>query len=83
MAPVLFVTSSAAQGFYAGLLFGFTNLSIFCAYALAMWYGGERIIHGSYTPGNIITIIGLALLGGSTAGQVRQSFPIRFFAGED
>ena len=46
-----------------------------------MWYGGERIINGSYTPGNIITIIGLALLGGSTVGQVWQLIP-RFCLGE-
>ncbi len=64
------------QGFYAGLLLGFMNLSVFSAYALAMWYGGEGIISGKYTPGNIISIIGLALLGGSTVGQVRSLRPI-------
>ena len=58
------------QGLVVGCLYGFTNLSVYCGYALAMWYGAEKVIEGRYTPGNIVTIIGLALLGGATIGQV-------------
>ncbi len=39
------------QGFLGGLTLGMTNCIAFCAYALAMWYGGKRIADGAYTGG--------------------------------
>lgn len=58
------------QGLVSGVLHGLNNLIVFAAYALAMWYGAQRIIQGWVTPGDVIAIIGLALLAGVTFGQV-------------
>lgn len=47
--PILQVGIS--QGFLGGLTMGVTNLVAFCAYALAMWYGGKRVADGAYNGG--------------------------------
>lgn len=62
------------QGLISGVLHGVNNILIFAAYALAMWYGAQRIVQNASTPGDVIAIIGLALLAGVTFSQVSRSF---------
>lgn len=58
------------KGLVTGLLQGTATFSVFAAYALAMWYGANRIAQGATTPGTLVTVIALAMLGGSAASQV-------------
>ena len=37
------------QGFLGGVTVGVTNMTAFFAYALALWYGANRVAAGAYT----------------------------------
>lgn len=57
------------QGMLSGLTVGATNCVAFCAYALAMWYGGTRVADGAYTGGDVLNVLFSALIGGFALGQ--------------
>ena len=57
------------QGFFSASVLGFTNMIAFCCYALAMWYGGERVIDGAYNGGDVMNVLFAALIGGFALGQ--------------
>ena len=65
------------QGFMGAATLGFTNCVAFCAYALAMWYGGTRIVAGEYTPGQVLNVLFAALIGGVALGQAAPN--IQYF----
>ncbi|GAB4820940.1 hypothetical protein N2152v2_007986 [Parachlorella kessleri] len=66
------------QGFLGGLTLGMTNCIAFCAYALAMWYGGKRIADGAYTGGDVLNVLFAAIIGGFALGQAAPNF--QYFA---
>lgn len=45
------------QGLASGLGMGALLLTIFCTYALAMWYGSKLIIEKGYDGGSVFNII--------------------------
>jgi ATP-binding cassette subfamily B (MDR/TAP) protein 1 len=65
------------QGFIGAATLGLTNCVAFCAYALAMWYGGTRIVAGEYTPGQVLNVLFAALIGGVALGQAAPN--IQYF----
>eukprot|EP00889_Picochlorum_renovo_P000110 jgi/Picre1/27140/NNA_000109.t1 len=65
------------QGYLSGTTLGLTNCIAFCAYALAMWYGGTRITAGEYTPGQVLNVLFSALIGGIALGQAAPN--IQYF----
>jgi ATP-binding cassette subfamily B (MDR/TAP) protein 1 len=57
------------QGFYSGLTIGTTNCVAYCGYALAMWYGAQRVADAAYTGGDVVNVLLAALIGGFALGQ--------------
>lgn len=47
------VFEGASTGFGLGTL----NITIFCTFALAVWYGGEMVLEKGYTGGQVLIII--------------------------
>lgn len=52
------------QGLASGLGMGALLLTIFCTYALAMWYGSKLVIEKGYNGGTVITVIVALMTGG-------------------
>ena len=57
------------QGVISGSTLGLINCVAFCTYALALWYGGQKIIDGDYTGATVITVLFSAIIGGFSLGQ--------------
>ena len=62
------------QGFFSGLTVGTTNCVAYCGYALAMWYGAQRVADGAYTGGEVVNVLLAALIGGFALGQAVPNF---------
>ena len=52
------------KGLASGLGMGALLLTIFCTYALAMWYGSKLVIEKGYNGGTVITVIVALMTGG-------------------
>ncbi|KAG9459966.1 hypothetical protein H6P81_004474 [Aristolochia fimbriata] len=67
------LTTAYKSGVYEGLAtgtgFGAFLFFIFCAYALAVWYGARLILDKGYTGGDIVNIIMAVLTGSLSLGQ--------------
>ncbi|XP_028202102.1 ABC transporter B family member 9-like isoform X1 [Glycine soja] len=61
------------QGLASGLGMGALLLTIFCTYALAMWYGSKLVIEKGYNGGTVITVIVALMTGGMSLGQTSPS----------
>lgn len=48
-----------------GSEFGFHMFTMFCTYAMAVWFGAKMIIHNGYTGGEVYTVL-LAMIMGSS-----------------
>ncbi|XP_002969904.2 ABC transporter B family member 19 [Selaginella moellendorffii] len=59
----------AAKGFGVGGLYG----TMFCAWALLLWYGGVLVRKGDATGGSVLSTIFAVLIGGISLGQASPS----------
>lgn len=57
------------QGVVSGSTFGLINCVAFCSYALSMWYGAQKVADGSYSGGQVVTVLFSAVVGGFALGQ--------------
>ena len=55
--------SSLLEGIVTGLGLGSMELSLFCSYGLAIWYGSRLIIERGYNGGSVISIIMAVTIG--------------------
>ncbi|KAI7841858.1 hypothetical protein COHA_004387 [Chlorella ohadii] len=58
------------QGLLAGFTLGATHFVFFGAYALALWYGSQRVADGVSDGGKVVSVILSCVLGGFALGQV-------------
>ncbi|KAJ4721874.1 ABC transporter B family protein [Melia azedarach] len=61
--------SGVQEGLASGLGFGTFELTMYCSYALAVWFGGKMILHKGYTGGDVIIILFSTMLGSASLGQ--------------
>ncbi|KAJ4721873.1 ABC transporter B family protein [Melia azedarach] len=61
--------SGVQEGLVAGLGFGTFELTMYCSYALAVWFGGKMILHKGYTGGDVLSILFATMLGSASLGQ--------------
>lgn len=57
------------QGILSGATLGSVMGIMYCAYALALWYGGKRVVAGDMNGGQVLTVLFSVLLGGLSLGQ--------------
>ncbi|PRW59338.1 ATP-binding cassette transporter [Chlorella sorokiniana] len=57
------------QGLLAGFTLGATHFVFFGAYALALWYGSQRVADGELDGGKVVSVILACVLGGFALGQ--------------
>jgi ATP-binding cassette, subfamily B (MDR/TAP), member 1 len=65
------------QGTVGGLTVGATMCVFYLSCALALWYGGERVIDGDMSGGDVLSVLFAALIAGFSAGQAAPS--IQYF----
>ncbi|XP_057864658.1 ABC transporter B family member 11 [Cryptomeria japonica] len=63
----------AQQGLAAGFGLGFLLFIMFSGYALALYYGSQLILKGSYNGGQVVNCIFAVLMGGMSLGQASPS----------
>lgn len=56
------------QGLLGGLTVGMMQFVMFNSYALALWYGAQRVADGSYTGGQVLAVLIASLLGSFSLG---------------
>ncbi|XP_047947710.1 ABC transporter B family member 11-like isoform X2 [Salvia hispanica] len=61
-----------------GSEFGFHMFTMFCTYAMAVWFGAKMIIHNGYTGGEVYTVLLTMIMGSSSLGHVLR--PLAAFA---
>ncbi|XP_042060312.1 ABC transporter B family member 11-like isoform X1 [Salvia splendens] len=61
-----------------GSEFGFHMFTMFCTYAMAVWFGAKMIIHNGYTGGEVYTVLLAMIMGSSSLGHVSR--PLAAFA---
>jgi ATP-binding cassette subfamily B (MDR/TAP) protein 1 len=61
------------QGTVGGLTVGATMCVFYLSCALALWYGGERVIDGDMSGGDVLSVLFAALIAGFSAGQAAPS----------
>jgi hypothetical protein len=59
------------QGALGGLSVGFMQFVMFNSYALALWYGAQRVAAGAYSGGDVLQVLIASLLGSFSLGLVR------------
>ena len=55
--------SGVQEGLASGLGLGTVVFTIYCSYALAVWYGGKMILEKGYNGGDVINVIFAVLTG--------------------
>ena len=55
--------SALLEGIVTGLGLGSMELSLFCSYGLAIWYGSRLIVERGYNGGSVISIIMAVTIG--------------------
>ncbi|KAM5568564.1 ABC transporter B family member 11-like [Rosa sericea] len=61
--------SGVQEGLASGVGLGTVILTLFCSYALAIWYGGKMILEKGYKAGDVINVIFAVLTGSFSLGQ--------------
>jgi ABC-type multidrug transport system fused ATPase/permease subunit len=56
-------------GFIQGGGIGLTMFVFYCTYSLALWVGGQLIIAGRYSPGNVLSTFFAVVMGAFALGQ--------------
>ncbi|KAJ7530665.1 hypothetical protein O6H91_14G013400 [Diphasiastrum complanatum] len=73
--------AGVTQGLTYGLGLGCAVTTVFCSYALALWYGSKLIVDEGYTGGAVISAIVAVIMGGMAMGQASPSLSA-FAAGQ-
>uniref|UniRef100_A0A803MUN3 Uncharacterized protein n=1 Tax=Chenopodium quinoa TaxID=63459 RepID=A0A803MUN3_CHEQI len=74
-------TSGIQEGVITGVGLGVLTFVIFSSYALAIWFGSRRILHGDYTGGDVINVIIGVIIGSMSLGQASPNMTA-FAAGQ-
>ncbi|XP_021745208.1 ABC transporter B family member 11-like [Chenopodium quinoa] len=74
-------TSGIQEGVITGIGLGVLTFVIFSSYALAIWFGSRRILHGDYTGGDVINVIVGVIIGSMSLGQASPNMTA-FAAGQ-
>ncbi|KAL6188390.1 hypothetical protein ACLB2K_039783 [Fragaria x ananassa] len=61
--------SGVKEGLASGVGLGTVLFTIFCTYALAIWYGGKMILEKGYNGGDVLNVIFAVLTGFFSLGQ--------------
>ncbi|GFP91251.1 ABC transporter b family member 9, partial [Phtheirospermum japonicum] len=61
--------TTVKQGLASGIGVGSMLLIIFCAYGLAIWYGGKLILNHGYSGGVVVNVVMTLMTGGLALGQ--------------
>ncbi|KAJ1687410.1 hypothetical protein LUZ63_018800 [Rhynchospora breviuscula] len=61
--------ATAKEGAVNGFGMGSVFFIFFCSYGLAIWYGGQLIIHKGYTGGTIINVLFAVMTGAMSLGN--------------
>ncbi|PRQ39610.1 putative xenobiotic-transporting ATPase [Rosa chinensis] len=61
--------SGVQEGLASGVGLGTVILTLFCSYALAIWYGGKMILEKGYNAGDVINVIFAVFTGSFSLGQ--------------
>ncbi|PAN30178.2 hypothetical protein PAHAL_5G295800 [Panicum hallii] len=65
--------SALLEGIVSGLGLGSMELSLFCSYGLAVWYGSRLIVEHGYNGGSVISIIMAVTIGAMCLGLATPS----------
>ncbi|CAO2177105.1 unnamed protein product [Urochloa humidicola] len=65
--------SALLEGVVNGLGLGSMELSLFCSYGLAIWYGSRLVVEHGYNGGSVISIIMAVTIGAMSLGLATPS----------